>query len=671
MSSAFVPLDTLFMSKVIQDNTAEDGSEKDPRLLARFDNPICRRCHEDFKRKYPNQPFGIKCEGIYNEEDYALKKAQFESGNPGETIEIDEIREIYDVVFWAERYIVAVDDYGNVQPFRSRWYQTEVLRCTARHKVDRMGRGLGKTLTGVVEELHKAICNKKMEILVVCPVDSQTQLWYDTIKFQLENSPYLRGSLAGSRQAPYKVFNFENGSKVSLFTAGSKSGRGADSVRGQNPRRTRLDEQDYLAPKDYQAIMPLVRRYANSEFHGASTPTGRREMFWEMCVRNPEYREFYFPASVHPDWSPAKEASCMKEARTMDRYRHEFLAEFGDPTDGVFKGIHIDNCKSTVYRGGPYTYRNIRRDPSCDYFMGVDWNGRGTGTKIRVVEYNPVTKVRYMVDKRTVDEPGATQQMSMRAIRDMNRKWVCEAIYIDSGYGNGQDEMIRLMGTSPEDPADSRLMEVKSIDFGATMEFNKLVLPGAGKTRFPNANDDSKFERRTKCFMVDGMVMAVESGLFEFSAMPNEDELLEEQLRAYRVKTYSSHGFANTYEAGDAADHDLDATMLAMLACEIKHGIFHTEDTVRRMAKVLHVAGWSGSSGTSDSREVLKGATGVPSRSPATNSNQDRWRVQYYLRNGAIVVPNNRLSSNSPGRGSRTAAFRNPPTSRGPWRRPF
>jgi hypothetical protein len=672
VSSNFVPLDSIFLSKVIERNTNEDGSEKDPRLLARMQNPICVKCHEDYKKKYPNQPFNVKCKGVYDEVDYQEIQAKATAEDPDTTITIDEIREFYDVTFWAERYILYKDDSGDLKPFKARFYQNEVLRCTANRKVDRMGRGLGKTIIGVIEELHKAITTKKYEIMVVCPAQSQSEKWFQEIKFQLENSPYLRDSLAQRKQQPYHLFRFYNGSTISIFTAGSKSGRGADAVRGQDPRRVRLDEQDYLVDKDYQAIMPLVRRHKNSEFHGASTPSGLRGMFWEMCTRNSEYREFYFPISVHPSFSPEYEQSCIREAKTMDRYRHEFLAEFGDPEAGVFKSIFVDAAKKTLFadrENHPYVYRQLAWDASKKYMMGIDWNGAGTGTKLRVVEYDPDTHKRRVVAKRSVDEPGSTMRMSMDAIRDMNRFWHCEEIFIDYGFGNGQDEMIRAMGIGSEHPADATLRKVKVIDFGATTEFNKLVSARLN-SHYTNI-EENKFERRTKPFMVDGMVMAIESGLFEFSGVVNEDELLEEQLRAYRVKNYSQHGYANTYEAPAVGDHDLDATMLAMLAVEMRYGLFQTEDTIRRLAQILHVGGWGIPNFSPNTGSIVQNPmdskreqAGVPNRS-STQGDQATWRINYLMRNGAYVSPVRSSQSRQGNRPpSRTDVFRKKPPGR-------
>jgi hypothetical protein len=685
MSSSFVPLSSLtaenqsFLSQVVSENTNPDGSLKDPNLLRRMENPICQGCHARYKEKYPGQPFAIKCSGVYDDRDYQEIHTQFRTENPGEEISLDEIREIYDVEFWGTRYILLKDLHGDLVPFSTtdRPYQYEALRCSATHIIDRWARGLGKTTIGVIQELHKVIINKKYEVLVVCPAQSQSEKWYEEIKAQVENSPMLRDCLEGSKKQPYYSFRFRNGSSINIFTAGSKSGRGADAVRGQSPRRVRLDEQDYLVEKDYQAIMPLVRRYTNSEFHGSSTPTGLRGMFWNMCVKMPAYREFYFPIHVDPRWDGLGgqlEQQLMREAKTMDRYRHEFLAEFGDPEQGLFKGIFVDQAKK------PYRYDDLFWTPNREYYLGVDWNGKGTGTRLRVVAYEAATQKRICVAKKTVDDPGATMHMSMVAIQEMNRLWRCRDVFIDAGYGAMQAETLRKMGAASDDPLDRRLMDLTVVDFGGTLEFNKLVpkrdadrLRGSKFDRYL-PKDEDKVERHTKPYMVDAAVQALEMGLIDISA---QDDLLDEQMRAYRVKNYSVHGHPASFEAGDIGDHDLDAFMLALLAIDLRYGLTQTISHIQKMVQIVHSAGFgipqvqsaSIIEAPGDKREARKLMSGVPSRSGAKNvidPAQD-YRVQYMMRHGAIVAPVRGSSTSKSGIPSRTTPFRGAPPRRGPF----
>ena len=656
-----------FLSEVKARNTNKDGSERDSRLLDRFQNPTCQECHARYKEKYPGSPFKIKCNGIYEEADYQIVQQKWVESYPeDEPPSIDEIREIMDPSYWASKHILVKNQRGDLVPFEARWYQSEILRCTAMQKVDRCGRGTGKTTVGVIEELHKATTRKNYEILVISPADSQSEKWFNEILLQVENSPTLRESLAQKKQQPYKLFRFNNGSTIAIFTAGSASGRGANSIRSQSPRRVRCEEQDYLAEKDWEAIDPLLNRYADSEFHGASTPTGSRNKFWNMCTKFPRFKEFYFPVSVLPDWSPEKEEECIREAKTMDRYRHEYLAEFGDPSQGVFKGIFVDRAQD-IYKDPEHPflkgYDTCHYNPGLRYFMGVDWNGEGTGTRIRVVSYDPITRIRRCVAAHTVDEATWTVNKSIDAIQTLNKKWHCEKIFIDRGYGQAQDEMIRMRGVtaSPTDADTRKLKDIVAIDFGAKLITNKLV-----PMRDPNSkylpDDKDELERPTKPFMVEGAVMVIETGLVQFW---QNDTILDEQLRAYRVKNWSSHGYPSSYEVeGDCGDHDLDAFMLALLAIEMTYGMFRTPEELKKWTQIVYVGNFGADSiltgKSSDPMSRKREDAGIPNRSqPAGPSGDaDQYRLMYLVKNGAMLAPVRSSASRTPASGSRTSIFK-------------
>lgn len=676
MSTGFVSLQQLvsglppqekdFLSDVIRRDQNPDGTDKG--ILRRMQNEICRKCHADYKRKYPNKPFKIKCVGIYDTPDYENMQEKLKAeAKPGEPVStIDEIREIYDPAFWSSKNMVVKNEAGDIVPFIPRWYQEEALRCTAPRKVDRWGRGMGKSICGIAAELHYACINKNTELIIVCPAQAQGQMWYDEILFQSDNSPQLKGMVMQKKQQPFYYIRLGNGAKIKIFTAGSKAGRGADAIRGQNPRRIRADEQDYLADKDYKAIMPLLRRFKNSTFHGSSTPTGLRGMYWKMCCQFLEYKEFYFPITLHPDWDTEQlnEEVCMQEAKTLDRYKHEFLAEFGDPAAGVFKARFVDAALK------PYSYKTCLYDPEKRYFMGVDWNGKGTGTRIRVVEYDPKTRIRRVVAAKTIADENWTTTLSIDQIVKMNRDWHCEEVGIDAGFGFAQDELIRIQGQSaaPSEVDKKRLKFVKVIDFRAKLETNKLV-PNRDPDSKYLPDDDDQLKRPTKPFMVEGCVMAFEGELVEFSA---EDKLLEEQLRGYRVKNWTKSDSANVYETdAESGDHDLDAFMIAMLLIELKYGLWHTPETMRRLAQIAHVTGWGvpGSpqvaAPVSAAQKILakQQENQIPSRAtgqaPQNGPTQDQLRILHHMKNGGMYVApvnagNNRTGSRVP---SRTSVF--------------
>jgi hypothetical protein len=297
-----------------------------------------------------------------------------------------------------------------------------------------------------------------------------------------------------------------------------------------------------------------------------------------------------------------------------------------------------------------------------------------------VVEYDKATHRIRVVLTETIDTPRTTTQDSLQAIVRLNRYFHCEDVYIDYGFGNAQDELLRKIGEESKDPDDKRLVDLRVIDSGANLTLNRLVPQRGIDGKKPDPKDED-LERRTKPFMVDGAVMTFEHELIEFS---DQDTVLDDQLRAYRVNHYSSHGYANTYTTeGKIGDHDLDAFILALLAVEMRYGIFRTEKDVLRLASVLHVGGF-GIGETQDLAphqapieakpfsERRREAAGVPSRSGSSSSSSsgsDFRTVATASRGfsletgetsrGAVVAPRGGSSPISrPGIGSRTSTFR-------------
>lgn len=639
--------DQEFLAPVIKKNTGPDGKIIDPNLMRRMEHPICVACKLAYKKKHPGSPFEIHCKGIAGEQD-------FKDAANAAKITYEEAREVMDRQFWAERHMKITDDDGNVVQFKARNYQIPVMQCTAAHKVSRMGRGLGKTITGIFEELHIAITNKNYPILVVAPAKSQAKKWFDDILWQANQDPELAEAIISRQQQPFYLLRFSNGSTISIFTAGSTSGHGADAIRSQSPRRTRMEEQDGLNEEDYKVLQPLFHRYNNSEVHGAGTPTGARSMFWAMCKQFKNYKEFHVPITYHPDWGSEREKTCRTEARTEINFVHEFLADFGDPEAGVFKTAFIDASRRPYFYTQQVPYKHELEGVTAPrYFMGVDWNGEGTGTRIRVLAYDPDSKIRKVVDKMTVAGEKVTTWDTLDAIRDLNRKWNCEEIYLDYGYGAFQAGMLRDMGKTAKNPIDQKLEKVHLIDFGASLKTNKII-PKRGHQKFVKLEEE---KRMTKPFMVEGAVMCLEQGLFNFA---EDDDILDLQLRAYRVKTWSLHGYANTYDSGDVGDHDLDATMLALLGIELKYGLIsETGRTYKPAIRRVPVVVQSDSAVRSRAETVNDRQ---PTKSPYNNNTSPR--MVRMFRNSMIVIPGQKSQTRT-SIPSRTSRLMRPPPRRG------
>jgi replicative DNA helicase len=180
----------------------------------------------------------------------------------------------------------------------------------------------------------------------------------------IENSPDLKSSLKSATKAPYHKIELRNGSIIKGFTAGTRSGAGAGSVRGQAGDWIYMDEVDYMSDADFETVYAVAADQATKGVWISSTPTGRRGKFWIACNDKNVWTEFYFPSMVNPGWGPKMEAD-FKSQLTDQGYIHEVLAEFGEETVGVFKKEYIDRAKANLYE---YAQLDISGDPIAIVF---------------------------------------------------------------------------------------------------------------------------------------------------------------------------------------------------------------------------------------------------------------------------------------------------------------
>ncbi|MGL4820584.1 MAG: LAGLIDADG family homing endonuclease [Bacilli bacterium] len=227
--------------------------------------------------------------------------------------------------------------------------------------------------------------------VVATPYDNQARLIFDQLKTFIDNNPALKESVSSITKNPY-VIQFKNKSYIKLFTAGTRSGAEGGSLRGQRADWLYLDEVDYMSDKDFEAIYAIT--FEAPKRIGcmiASTPTGRRGMFYKACVEmrfnqtlkmNKEnkycitdydrqtaegWKEFYFPTMVNPEWSEAMERE-LKQQFTTAAYEHEVLAEFGTESIGVFNKDFIDEASNRAYMYDEYPRK---LGPIA---IGVDWD---------------------------------------------------------------------------------------------------------------------------------------------------------------------------------------------------------------------------------------------------------------------------------------------------------
>lgn len=546
----------------------------------------CYDCVLNYRKKHENDfktsnkiEFEIPCNGI--PKDYSNKEILSDLSD----IDAEEVRCLLDPVAWAAKYLDwhCEDPDGeiwkrkNPQEYmewrrnnpngnilgKSRYhrpYQKSILRCTAKRKVLRIGRQAGKSEGLVIVIIYCLVVkpgvgeNEGYDIVLITPYQAQVDLLFKRIYQLITSSPYLKNSIYRHVKAPQYTIELNNNSRIVGFTAGSKSGGGAAAARGQHANFLCFDESDLLNKEDLDAAFSIITNYPNAIVWMSSTPTGKRERFFDSC-NSTTWKEFHYPSYINPLWNEEKQKFFKTELTTLG-WIHEIEADWGELSGGIFQNIFIEAAE-TSFKYGDFSY-----NPEWIYAFGVDWNDADNGTSIAVIGKSP-QGLYFLVDKRTITIKEWTQKTAISEIVRMNRIWHPRFIYIDKGYGTSQWEDLRLIGFhSLADPAkginhpDSKLKDVKAIGFAENIEVRDPW------TRQP-------ILKQAKNFMVENMTRFIENKLFKFSA---SDSDFKKQLQGYKIAKIGESG-KKVFKSGEAGDHDLDAAMLGMLSFVMENSI--------------------------------------------------------------------------------------------------
>jgi len=454
-----------------------------------------------------------------------------------------------DPVVWAKHFL-------KVEP---RAYQILILRHPSLRKVLRAGRRLGKTFTLAIQLLHHGYTHRDGRCLVVAPMKTQVELIYQEILRIASKNEIVINSMTRKVTSPQFMMEFSNGSTIRFFTSGMRSGGKSDVARGQEAHLIILDEMDYMHSGDLDALYAMLQKTTEDQpdkvMIGASTPTGRREKFWEWC-NSSRFQEFWFPSYVNPFFSKEQEDE-FREQYSEIGYRHEIEADWGEDSEGVYPRKYID--MAFIDPGWKY---NAEVTSARSFFtIGVDWDKYGAGTNIVVVEacndsyederFRGRTRVCY---REEIPRSEYTLTKAVDRIIELNKIFQPKHIYVDRGFGEVQVELLHKAGV--ENPQTKLRERVKGVSFAETIEVKDPY------TQLP-------VKKEMKPFMVDNLRQYLEKEKILFS---ETDEELYLQLISYIVVRTTQTGRPVFEAGGSVMDHAHDALMLALLAITQNYG---------------------------------------------------------------------------------------------------
>ena len=461
------------------------------------------------------------------------------------------------------------------EPLHLFHYQKSMLNCQHRFKVSRCGRQVGKTLCIAIDMIWSAMTREFSKILYVAPYKAQVKVLYeDTLMLLIRDVPDIHNSIVKNPTHPFYKTELSNGSTISAMTAGSKSGNKGSSIRGQsNIYKLYLDEVEYMGSDAINSIMPTISSNAEGHIWASSTPTGKREEFYRWCTERdspwicPVCRDkgldgtpFHYASQISPMYLPELDA-VNKRTMPAHQYEHEYMAEWGEEVEGVFRHTDIDACiDAGRVSGASYSFGSLKYDNRNKYILGVDWNKESTGVQLVTVEYNPNNnnvnglppKYFRVFNRETITSKEFTERSAVARIIGLVSDVPVSHVYADEGYGTLQVEAIRkiLQGSRKADIANN----IVAINMSSTQE----VIDPVTKQRT---------NKPMKPFMVDNAARIVEDRRLILPDSEDARTLLVGQMREYTIVRRSTSGRA-IYSPDN--EDILTAFMLALLGftCE-------------------------------------------------------------------------------------------------------
>lgn len=552
-----------------------------------------------------------------------------------------------DPVKWA--YWKLKDPKGRA--WKARWYQKKMIQGIMngdRRIAARMGRRVGKTETMVVFCLWYAFHHKNARLLIVTPYENQVRLIFMRLQELVRDSDEL-SSACNITKNPF-IASFGNGSKIMGFTGGANAGSQAGaSVRGQRANWIFLDEIDYMSRDGIDAVTAIAMEDpANIGIWCSSTPTGKRDFFYEVCTNpNTGYKSYHFPSHVNPDFDERLEGE-MRATMTVQGFIHEVEADFGEETIGVFSKSAVERAKSQYlyayrelnlwekeqYKKQGYTLDDIifypeytvtNPAPQAHRIVGVDWDKYAEATQIIVTEFDEILKKFRVAKRYEIPRGDFTYDFAVQKLIEINSIWNPKFFYIDAGHGEYQIEMLRKHGL--ENPETGMMHKVKRVHFSQTLEI-----------RDPATREVDK--KDVKNFMINQTSILLDRDQLVLSPF---DDMVWKQMMDYQVVRISQNG-KPIYTSEN--EHALDAFMLTIMGFTIEFPNITKILEEIRVARKVHTFQNSSQQTLQEKvfgghRDVYKPIKDQPEREAKDNPN-------WHLKKVAVGYGKNKAAASSP-----------------------
>lgn len=281
---------------------------------------------------------------------------------PGDFTRLDEFQLACicaDPVLWCRAFLREPEDPDHIEPYGFFNYQQEAVRYQE-NKVYDCGSETGKTRDIVAASLYEAFTVAGGSSLLGAPQQTHLDEIIEAMHDQLIWNPDLMPSLKRWKKHPHHAFYWTNGFKQDFRPAGHDG----EAFRGVHVRTSaRLDEAAKMKnpmqwsefwrsmkPGCCAAIYSVTDGDRSCDFYklkerakrvGASKEiSGDLEVDLPTHMKSLSFRHFCWPKTLMPApfWSEARRKFYSEQYGGEDSpgYRHNVLAEDGDPENSVF-----------------------------------------------------------------------------------------------------------------------------------------------------------------------------------------------------------------------------------------------------------------------------------------------------------------------------------------------
>ena len=291
-----------------------------------------------------------------------------------------------------------------------------------------------KTEMAAIKGLWFAIMNENVTVLIVSPTQRASSILFRRMKTFLAKSAFERGELKLINtivRETQSVLEFDNGSQIYSLPASNKG----DNLRGFTSDFIIIDEGGQIDDEVWGIIRPmLITRKGVLMVIG--TPNGCNNMFYKFFTEDKYmFTKYHFKTKINP-LADEKQMKVDQESMSEIEYRQEYLGEFVDTADMLFKLVDVEACMiRDNYRNAP--------EPVYEYFLGYDPATVGQDeASACILEYRPkldptIDSQPYSIAK-IVTFKGKSIPEQIEIIEHLQKSWNFTNIAVDiTGMGQG------------------------------------------------------------------------------------------------------------------------------------------------------------------------------------------------------------------------------------------